>query len=547
LDGCCVDLDQDRRETARVTTSTITIAHCSENGGPRQPAKPARDRGPSCATDRALPMTKMADLAKPPANLLAAIVESSQDAIVSKTLDGIVTSWNQAAERIFGYTAAEMVGHPIAVLAAPSRADEMPRILDRIRRGERVEHYETERQRKDSRIIQVALTVSPIRNDNGAIVGASKIARDITETNRTAGLLRTISDTVPDGMVVIDERGIVQSFSTTAQRMFGYPEDEVCGRNVSLLMPSPYRESHDSYLARYLATGERRIIGLGRVVTGRRKDGSVFPLELSVGEAVLGGRRLFTGFVRDLTERQQTLRRLHELQAELSHVSRLTEMGQMASALAHELNQPLTAATNYLEVSRRLLARADCDAAKRAGAVVDDAAAQVARAAGIIRGLRDFVRKGDGERRNLPVGPLIEEASALALIGVKDSGVAVQLRIDPLLPDVAADKIQIQQVVVNLMRNAVEAMAQSKRRELVVTVMRDGAGAVEIIIADTGPGIAPEIAERLFQPFVTTKPHGMGVGLSICRAIVEAHGGALRAEANPEGGTIFRFSLPPAN
>jgi two-component system sensor kinase FixL len=490
------------------------------------------------------PMTQASGPGSAPASLLAAIVNSSEDAIVSKTLDGIVTSWNTAAEQIFGYTAAEMIGCPISVLAVPGHPDEMPRILDTIRRGERVAHYETERQRKDGRIIQVALTVSPIRDEAGQIVGASKIARDITETNRTNALLRSVFETVPDGIVVIDERGTVQSFSAAAEHMFGFAAEEVLGGNVSMLMPAPYRENHDGYLVRYLATGDRRIIGLGRVVTGRRKDGSVFPLELAVGETWLGGQRLFTGVVRDLTERQQTLHRMHELQAELSHVSRLTEMGQIAAALAHELNQPLTAATNYLEVGRRLLARGDSEAAGRAAGVVDNAASQVARATQIIRRLRDFVSKGESDRGAETVAQLIEEASALALIGVRDRGARVRLRIAPQLPEVIVDKIQVQQVLVNLIRNAVEAMEQGERRELMISATRARDGAVEIAVADTGPGIATEIAERLFQPFVTTKAHGMGVGLSICRAIVEAHGGTLRAEKNPDGGTIFRFSLP---
>jgi two-component system sensor kinase FixL len=476
------------------------------------------------------PMTQASGPGSAPASLLAAIVNSSEDAIVSKTLDGIVTSWNTAAEQIFGYTAAEMIGCPISVLAVPGHPDEMPRILDTIRRGERVAHYETERQRKDGRIIQVALTVSPIRDEAGQIVGASKIARDITETNRTNALLRSVFETVPDGIVVIDERGTVQSFSAAAEHMFGFAAEEVLGGNVSMLMPAPYRENHDGYLVRYLATGDRRIIGLGRVVTGRRKDGSVFPLELAVGETWLGGQRLFTGVVRDLTERQQTLH--------------LTVMGQIAAALAHELNQPLTAATNYLEVGRRLLARGDSEAAGRAAGVVDNAASQVARATQIIRRLRDFVSKGESDRGAETVAQLIEEASALALIGVRDSGARVRLRIAPQLPEVIVDKIQVQQVLVNLIRNAVEAMEQGERRELMISATRARDGAVEIAVADTGPGIATEIAERLFQPFVTTKAHGMGVGLSICRAIVEAHGGTLRAEKNPDGGTIFRFSLP---
>jgi two-component system, LuxR family, sensor kinase FixL len=497
-------------------------------------------------------MSETDPFGKPDPGLLAAIVESSEDAIVSKTLEGLVTSWNEAAERIFGYSAAEMVGRPISVLATPETADEMPRILDVIRRGERIGHYETRRRCKDGRVIDVALTVSPIRDAAGRIVGASKIARDITDAKRTASaliereaLLRSILDTVPDGMVVIDERGIVQSFSAAAEHIFGYTADEVCGRNVSLLMASPYRENHDIYLARYLETGERRIIGFTRVVTGRRKDGSVFPHQLAVGEVREGSRRLFTGFVHDITERQQTLKRLQELQAELTHVSRLTEMGQMVSALAHEINQPLTAATNYLEAARRVLARGDASAVERAAGVLENVSAQVVRAAQIIHRLREFVRKGEGERLLTPIGRLVEEASALALIGTRNSGAKVDFRIAPEVPELAVDKIQIEQVVVNLVRNAIEAMDGGARQELTVSAAPAGGG-IEISVADTGPGIAPEIAEQLFQPFVTTKPHGMGVGLSICRSIVEAHGGILIAESNPVGGAIFRFTLPSA-
>ncbi|HEU0217557.1 MAG TPA: PAS domain S-box protein [Stellaceae bacterium] len=486
-------------------------------------------------------------------NLLAAIVESSEDAIVGKTLDGIVTSWNKAAERMFGYSAAEMVGQPIALLAPPDGADEMPRILAAIRRGERVAHYETRRRRKDGKIIDVALTISPIRDAAGEVVGASKIARDVTKARRTAAalseseaLLRSILDTVPDGMVVIDERGIVQSFSAAAERIFGYAAAEVCGHNVSLLMPSPYRENHDAYLTRYRATGERRIIGLARVVTGRRKDGSVFPLQLSVGEVRDAGRCLYTGFVHDLTQRQETLKRMQDLQAELTHVSRLTEMGQMASGLAHEINQPLTAATNYLEAGRRALARGDAAAGAGAAGILENALAQLGRATQIIHRLREFVRKGDSARHPTPIGRLVEEASALALVGAKNGGARLDLRIAPQLPEPMVDRVQIEQVVVNLVRNAIEAMEGAARRELTVTAAPSDGGGVEISVADTGPGIAPEIAQRLFQPFATTKPNGIGIGLSICRSIVEAHGGRLVAELNPAGGAVFRFTLPAA-
>jgi two-component system sensor kinase FixL len=482
--------------------------------------------------------------------VLAAIAETSQDAIVTKTVEGFVTSWNKSAEHIFGYTADEMIGQPISVLAPPKRADEMLHILARIGRGERIERSETERRRKDGRVIYVSLTVSPIRDEAGRVTGALKIARDITDAKLAEAALlerevhlRSILDTVPDGMIVIDDRGIIQSISVTAERMFGFAASEVRGRNVSMLMPSPHRENHDGYIARYLSTGEKRIIGLGRVVTGRRKDGGTFPIELAVGEVRGEGRRLFTGFIRDLTERQHSRRRLQELQSELSHVSRLTEMGQMASALAHEINQPLTAATNYLQAAHLSLARGDSVAIERTANLIGNTSAQVTRATQIIRQLRDFLRKGETEQGAEDIGKVIEEAIALALIGAKERGVRVHVRIASQIPPVLVDKVQIQQVVVNLIRNAIEAMEGSERCELTISAAMVEDGMAKISVGDTGPGIAPEVADRLFQPFVTTKTQGMGIGLSICRSIIEAHSGKLWVEPNPEGGAIFHFTV----
>jgi two-component system sensor kinase FixL len=356
--------------------------------------------------------------------------------------------------------------------------------------------------------------------------------------------IRSILDTIPDAMVVIDAQGIMQSFSSAASRLFGYGPDEVLGRNVKMLMPSPYRESHDGYLGRYFRTGERRIIGIGRVVVGERKDGSTFPMELSVGEMNSGNRRYFTGFIRDLTERQRTEARLQELQTELVHISRLTAMGEMASALAHELNQPLSAIANYMKGSRRLLeGRTDEDAQVIRDAM-EKAAEQSLRAGQIIRRLRDFVARGESERRIESVKKLIEEASALALVGAKEHGVRVRFQIDAEHDLVLVDKVQIQQVLLNLVRNAIEAMEQSPRRELMIASRPRDGDMLEVSVADSGPGIAPEIAAQLFQPFVTTKRYGMGVGLSISRSIVENHGGQITVEPNPGGGTMFRFTMP---
>jgi two-component system, LuxR family, sensor kinase FixL len=359
--------------------------------------------------------------------------------------------------------------------------------------------------------------------------------------------LQSILETIPDAMVVIDEQGIMQSFSTAAERLFGYRAADAIGKNVNMLMPSPYRENHDGYVQRYLRTGERRIIGIGRVVVGERRDGSTFPMELSVGEMRSSDKRFFTGFIRDLTERQRTEARLQELQAELFYVSRLTDMGEMASTLAHELNQPLSAITNYIKGSQRLLQDRSDESAKRLRGALDKAAEQALRAGQIIRRLREFVLRGDTERRVESIVKLIEEASALALVGAKEQGVRVSFRYDPRAELVLADKVQIQQVLLNVMRNAVEAMDGSRRRELQIYTGMAEEDMVMISITDTGTGISEEIAAQLFQPFVTTKRHGMGVGLSISRTIIEAHGGRIWIEPNPEGGTVFHLTLPAAS
>jgi two-component system sensor kinase FixL len=378
---------------------------------------------------------------------------------------------------------------------------------------------------------------------------------DVDEQKRTERQLRarerhleSILTTVPDAMIVIDERGIMHSFSAAAERLFGLEASEAIGRNVSMLMPEPDSSRHDSYLNRYQSTGERHIIGIGRVVTGRRKDGSTFPMHLSVGEMHSGHERFFTGFVRDLTERQQTQTKLQELQSELVHVSRLTAMGEMAATLAHELNQPLAAISNYLRGSKRLLETSSEPPIAAVQEALDKGAEQALRAGQIIKRLRDFVTRGETERRVERIVRLVEEASALALVGARERGVRVKLTVDPQVDLVLVDRVQVQQVLVNLFRNAMDAMQDSPRRELRISVEPAAGDMVEIAVADTGPGLSEEIGAKLFLPFVTTKPQGMGVGLSISRSIVEAHGGRLWVETNRAGesGAVFRFTIPVA-
>lgn len=352
---------------------------------------------------------------------LASIVESSEDAIIGKTLSGIITSWNRAAEAIFGYTGPEVVGQSITLLHPPDRLHEEAMILDRLSRGERISHFETTRLRKDGSEIAVTLTMSPIHDHAGQIIGVSKIVRDITRERRSQS-------------------------------------------------------------------------------------------------------------------------RIAELQAELVHVARLSTMGQMASAIAHELNQPLTAVSNYVGALGRMLTAGSVDA-ERAQDIVNRIRAQASRAGDVIRRLRDHVAKRAAVRKPENLNVVIAEAVELGLVGTRQHNLQIDLRLDPAVGAVPIDRIQIGQVLINLVRNAAEAMLASERRELSVVTRLNGEMA-EIVVSDTGPGIAPEVAERLFQSFVTTKASGLGLGLSICREIVEAHGGQIAASTNPAGGATFTVSLP---
>lgn len=377
-----------------------------------------------------------------------------------------------------------------------------------------------------------------------AITGERLWQRSREASSRNAQL-QSILETVPEAMVVIDADGAIRSFSAAAERLFGWRRDEAVGRNVRLLMPEPYSSEHDGYLSRYLATEERHVIGVGRKVVGRRKDGSTFPMELAVGEARVGTKRFFTGFARDLTERQDQERRMRELQAELTHASRLTAMGEMATSLAHELNQPLAAVVSYTRGSITLLDQGDTDLARLRQAM-GRASEQAMRAGDIIRHLGEFVAKGETEHTLQDPAALIEDASALALIGAHDHNIRVNMRLATGLGPVQVDKVQIQQVAVNLIRNAIDAMEAAPARHLAICLEAEGSRTVRVSVSDTGPGVDPGIRDRLFDPFVTTKATGMGLGLSICRTIIEAHGGRIWAQENPGGGTVFAFTLPLA-
>jgi two-component system sensor kinase FixL len=356
-------------------------------------------------------------------------------------------------------------------------------------------------------------------------------------------ILQTVYDTSPDAIIVIDEKASICSFNRTAEKLFGYSADEAIGQNIKIIMPPYFADHHDDYMEHYMKTGERRIIGIGRIVTGQRKDGSTFPLELSIGEARTKDRRLFTGFIRDLTERQNFEQRVHELQEELIHASRLASLGEITSMVAHEVNQPLSASGTYLEVARELLAsHNEADRAKGLKAM-EQAGAQIKRVGDTVRRIREFARKKTPELSLEDINRIIEEANAIAAVGSKARNIRTTFDLSPLRPQANVDRIQIQQVIMNLVRNAIDAMTDHERRELLLRSRVTESGQIEISVTDTGPGISDSVAKQLFTPFVTSKRDGTGLGLAICRTIVEAHGGKLWHEETDMGGAAFKFTL----
>jgi two-component system sensor kinase FixL len=468
--------------------------------------------------------------------ILAAIVESSDDAIIAKNLDGTILSWNASAERMYGYRAQEIVGRNIGVIIPPDRPDELHEITKRLLAGEHIAHFETARVRKDGQLIDVSLTVSPIKDASGTIVAASTIARDITAKNAdlqkmkdSEERLRSIVEAAVDAIIVIDARGTIESFNPGAERLFGYSADEVCGKNVHLLMPEPYHSEHDGYMRRYLDTGEQKIIGIGREVSALRKDGVVFPVHLSVGEMTLNGQRKFTGIVHDLTSRVAMEERLREQAA-------LVRLGEMAAVIAHEVKNPLAAVRGAIQVIGKRLAPGS-----RESAVVADIIARIDTLNDLVRDLLLFARPP--QPHPIPVDVLGVLGLTVDLLRVDDSHKSVVVTLEGHAPHILADAELLKIVFLNLLINSAQAM--KGQGEISVQVSTDRADSV-IVITDTGPGIPPEVRGRLFTPFVTTKSRGTGLGLSTVKRLIEAHHGTIHVESPQAGGARVTVRLPLA-
>jgi len=390
--------------------------------------------------------------------------------------------------------------------------------------------------RKDGQLIDVSLTVSPIKDDAGTVVAASTIARDITAKNAqiqqlrdSEERLRSVVEAAVDGIIVIDARGRIEAFNPGAEKLFGYTAAEVAGRNVNILMPEPYHTEHDGYMRNYLETGQQKIIGIGREVAAIRKDGTVFPIHLSVGEMTLNGQRKFTGIVHDLTTRVAMEERMREQAA-------LARLGEMAAVIAHEVKNPLAAVRGAIQVIGKRLA-----AGSREAAVVTDIIARIDTLNDLVRDLLLFARPP--QPHPIPIDVLGVLGITVALLQADDAHKAVVVSIDGGAPHILADAELLKIVFLNLLINSAQAMKGQGEIEMRVSA---GDGDCAVVITDTGPGIPPEVRGRLFTPFVTTKSRGTGLGLSTVKRLIEAHHGSISVESPASGGARITVRLPLA-
>lgn len=374
------------------------------------------------------------------------------------------------------------------------------------------------------------------------------VVADRVDATMAAAELRALFDAAVDAMVVIDEESVILAFNRAAERVFGHSAEDVIGKRVEMLMPEPHRTLHEGYMRRYFETGQARIIGIGREVEAQRVDGTLFPIMLSVGEAKSGGRRRFVAIIRDLSAQREAEQHARSLEQRLAQVDRFNLMGEMAAGIAHEINQPLTAIATYAQTARRYLEREPPNA-EMLDSICEKIDSQAQRAGQVIENVRKFIRRQEHLTEPLDVNRVVADVRDLIDADAHAAGIPICVVYGDDLPRVHADAVQLQQVLLNLTRNAVDAMrgGPERRRGIVVETHRSAAGGVRVSVTDHGSGVAKALGENIFDPFVTTKGDGLGVGLAISRTIAQAFGGKLEYGDNPEGGAVFSVELPAAN
>jgi two-component system, LuxR family, sensor kinase FixL len=480
-----------------------------------------------------------------------AILDSARDAIIGIDRTGRITLFNRAAEAMFGYAAAEVIDRNVTMLMPSPYRDEhdayltayartrVPKAIGRVR--------DVEGRRKDGEIFPIALSVSEARVGDDVIYSA--IIRDITDRKRAERAQaeaearhRAVLDTAVWAIIGIDEEGRVLSFNRAAERLFGFPAPEVIGRNVSLLMPSPYHEEHDHYLRRYLETGERRIIGIGREVTGRRKDGTTFPIDLAVNDTILEGRHLFTGVIRDLTSEKAAEARERELLTLHRQHERLADIGAMTARIAHDFGNPLAGLQMTAERVLRRIARDPSATAEVLAPPVELMLATAKRLDALIGEFKEFAREQRLDLADVGTESLLRDVAASWQTEAMARGIALE-HVATGLPDllIRADRTKLQRVLDNLVKNALEAIDKGPGM-IRLAVLRMGDQRIRISVEDSGPGLPT--GQNVFGLFETTKADGTGLGLPICQEIARAHGGGIDFAPRQPHGTVFHVDLP---
>ncbi len=483
------------------------------------------------------------------------LIECVRDyAIYMLDTNGIVTSWNSGAERIKGYSAIEAVGRHFSIFYTPDDiARRKPQYhLDVAVRSGQIED-EGWRLRKDGSLFWAGVVLTAIRDPNGRLMGFSKIVHDLTERKRvdealreSQELLRLSLDSALEAVIAMNEGGVVTLWNAQAERIFGWSPAEALGAQLSeLIMPPRYRQAHALGLQTFLSTGRGPLLGKRIEFAAMRRNGDEFPVELSISSFKAAGKWLFSGFVRDISENKRVAQTLRETQDELARVSRLTTMGEITASITHEMTQPLAAIRTNADTALRWL-RAQPANLEKGEAAVARLIEDVRRANEVIERIRAFFSNTGAERTRVSLDEVIAEVVALTQEEMRRRGVSVTIQSHTGLPQVLGDPVQLQQVLVNLMMNAADAMDQinDRPRALHVRSRPHHGGGAFVAVQDTGTGLDPAAADKIFNAFFTTKSNGMGLGLSICRSIIEAHGGRLWAEAGEHCGASFQFSLP---
>ncbi len=478
------------------------------------------------------------------------IIETVDTPIVILGPNGSIKRFNPASQKLTGYASDEVLGRKVwEFLIIDEEIDGVRAVFEKTRGEDTPTHFTNYWKRKDGQHRLLEWSNKTIHDRSGKVSYVLATGVDITDAqatklqlSETQAYLMSIIDASPIAIITINERGELQSFNRQAEECFGYKAAEVLGENVKLLMPEPDQSRHDQYMGQYMETGEKRIMERARSVLAKRRNGEQFPAMLHVSE-FKDGQPTFVGFIEDITDQKMTERRLKETQFQLQHAGRVGAMGEIATSIAHELNQPLTAAASFAGAVSLKLKKAEYAGCEDAIELLDDVVSEIRRASEIIRQMREFIRNRKTAKSLHNVNQVVQEAATISLIGAESEGVKLETSLDDDLGELQLDRIQIQQVLVNLIRNAVDAMKDCDEKRLKISTAKR-VGFVEITVEDTGAGISDEMKERLFEPFATNKEGGVGIGLSISKAIIDAHQGEIFANIRDSPGTVFTVKLP---